>query len=176
MKKSIFIVIALFAVSLLVINGFKGQSTVDESSPDGIKWSPATITQEEIAASGKPIYLFVTTDWCTFCKKMKAQTFSDSKVRKLLDELFVAVAVNPEKPGTAAFTGEELSYADLAKKLGVTGYPASYFFDSKGELIGGQPGYIDAETFADLAEYVGDGHYTDYTFARFRQLPADQRR
>lgn len=177
MKKSVLIIIALFAASILVINGFKGQTEGSGGQwEDGIKWSLATTTQEEIAASGKPVYLFVTTDWCTFCKKMKAQTFSDAKVQGLLNELFYAIMINPEKPGMANFTGEELSYADLAKKLGVNGYPANFFFDSEGKLVGGQPGYIDSETFANIAEYVGDGHYKNTTFAKFEKLPADQRR
>jgi len=177
MKKPVVIIVVLFAAVLLLINGFKSPSAKSESEGvEGIKWTMASTPQADIAATGKPVYLFVSTDWCTFCKKMKSQTFTDSKVQGLLNELFVTIIVNPEKPGNANFTGEEISYADLARKLGVTGYPANFFFDAEGKLIGGQPGYIDAKSFADMAEYVGDGHYKNLKFDKFMSLPSDQRR
>jgi len=176
MKKPVIIIFALLAAGILLINGFKGSSADSGERQDGVHWALASTTGEEIAAKGKPVYLFVSTDWCTFCNKMKSRTFTDLRVQKLLNELFVPIIINPEKPGMAAFTGHELAYADLARELGVTGYPANFFFDSKGKLIGGQPGYIDAKTFADLAEFVGDGHYTNKSFAEFMALPADQRR
>lgn len=176
MKKPVLLIVALFVVSILLINGFKGQASENGDWQEGINWQIASMTQEEVVASDKPIYLFVTTDWCTFCKKMKAQTFTDPKVQQLLNELFITILVNPEKSGTTRFMGEELSTADVAKKLGVTGYPASFFIAPDGKIIGGQPGYIDAKTLADMAEYVGDGHYKNYSFTKFRKLPTDQRR
>jgi thioredoxin-related protein len=177
MKKPVIIIVALFAATILLMNGFKGTSADGGGEwQDEIKWALASTTGEEIAAAGKPVYLFVTTDWCTFCKKMKSQTFSDPRVQQMLNELFVPIMVNPEQPGTAAFTGQEMAYADLARKLNVTGYPANFFFDAEGKLLGGQPGYIDANNFAELAEYIGDGHYTDKSFTEFQALPADKRR
>lgn len=177
MKKSVVIVIVLFAAGLLLINGLKSPSAKSGSEGTaGIEWTAASTPHADISAAGKPIYLFVSTDWCTFCRKMESQTFTDTKVQTLLNELFVAITINPEKPGTAAFTGKEMSYADLARQLGVSGYPANFFFDSEGNLIGGQPGYIDARSFADIAEYVGDGHYKNRNFSEFRSLPGDQRR
>jgi thioredoxin-related protein len=177
MKKTTIIIVALLAAAILLINGFKGSSADSgDEWREGIEWVAASISSEEIAAGGKPVYLFVSTDWCTFCNKMKSQTFSDARVQDLLNELLVPIIINPERPGTASFNGREQTYADLVKGLGVTGYPANFFFDSEGKLIGGQPGYIDASTFADLAEFVGDGHYTIKSFSEFRALPADQRR
>jgi thioredoxin-related protein len=176
MKKSAIIAVALLGAAILLINGFKGSSAQGGDWQKGIQWKLAATPSSDIASSGKPVYLFVSTDWCTFCKRMKAQTFGDEKVQKLLNELFVPIAINPEKPGMSNFTGEELSYADLAQKLNVTGYPASFFFDSDGKLLGGQPGFIDPQTFVDLAEYIGDGHYKNLSFAKFQALPSDQRR
>jgi thioredoxin-related protein len=177
MKKTTIIIVALLAAAILLINGFKGSSADGgDEWKEEIEWAMASVSSDKIAADGKPVYLFVSTDWCTFCNRMKAQTFSDIRVQELLNDLFVPIIINPEEPGTASFTGRELSYADLVKELGVTGYPANFFFDSEGELIGGQPGYIDADTFADLAEFVGDGHYADKSFAEFQALPTDQRR
>jgi thioredoxin-related protein len=177
MKKPVILIVGLFAVSLLLINAFDNHpSQAGDDWQIGINWADASITQEEIISTGKPVYLFVTTEWCTFCKKMKAQTFTDPKIQKLLNELFIAISINPEKPGAVRFTGENLSYSALAKKLKVGGYPASFFFDSKGKMIGGRPGFIDPGSFADIAEYVGDGHHAKISFTEFKSLPPDQRR
>jgi len=177
MKKPVLVIVVLFAAVLLMMYGFKSPSAKSSGeTAEGINWTVASTPQAEIEATGKPVYLFVSTDWCTFCKKMKSQTFTDPKVQELLNDLFVAITINPEKPGNVAFTGKEMSYSDLARQLGVTGYPANYFFGPDGKLIGGQPGYIDAKAFADIAEYIGDGHYKDINFNEFMKLPADKRR
>lgn len=176
MKKSVMGVVAITAVGLLVIYGFRGQSEASGDWLDRIAWADPSISREEVAASGKPVFLFVHTEWCTYCKKMKNETFTDPRVQEFLNEMFIPLAINPELPGTTNFTGEELTFADMAARLKVSGYPATFFFSSDGKLIGGQPGYLDARLLADLAEYVGDGHYKQYTFSKFQSLPADQRR
>lgn len=176
MRKPVIIIVVLFVVSILMINGFKGETKSGGDWNTAINWTDAAISLDEIKSTGKPVYLFVSTEWCTYCKKMKAGTFSDAGIQNLLNELFISITINPETSGTANFTGETLSYKDLARKLGVSGYPASFFFDSEGQLIGGQPGYLQPDAFADLAEFVGDGHYEQRSYSDFQSLPADQRR
>ena len=68
-----------------------------------------------------------------------------------------------------------MSYKDLAARLGVNGYPASFFFTAEGTLIGGQPGYLEPTLFADLTQYVGGGYYTTYKFPDFQKLPREKR-
>lgn len=175
MRKPIIIVLAIFAVGLLVVNGFKTQADDGGNWQDDITWTDASVTADKIEEGGKPVYVFVSTEWCTYCKKMKNETFTDDRVQEFLNERFVNITINPELDGTANFTGEELSYRDLAKKLGVNGYPANFFFAADGTFLGGQPGYLPPESFADIAEYIGGGFYKKYKFNEFLALPADQR-
>jgi thioredoxin-related protein len=177
MRKPIFVIIAVVAVGILILSGFMGSSGKAGSDwQKKIAWADPAMTKADIAAKGKPIYLFISTEWCTFCKKMKGETFADAKVQNLLNTLFTPLTINPETEGTVNFTGEQLTYAELANKLGVKGYPANFFFRADGTLIGGQSGYMDPATFADLSEYIGDGHYTKYSFSTFQGLPSDKRR
>lgn len=177
MKKSILVILAVLIAGFLVVNGFQGSSGVKAGEGQkGITWQDPAITKADIAKAGKPVYLFVHTEWCTFCKKMKASTFADPKVQELLNDKFIALEINPETSGTTNFLGEKLSYADAAARLGVRGYPASYFFGPDGSLLGGQPGFIDAAMFADIAEYIGDGYYKNYSFDEYRALPADKKK
>ena len=155
MKKTILIVVAIFIAGVLVINGFKGGSSASTGEwLEKITWAKASISKDEITAAGKPVFLYLHTDWCTFCKKMKNETFVDAHVQQVLNERFIAIEINPESEGIVNFTGEEMTYADLARRLRVNGYPMSFFFASDGKLIGGQPGYIGAKDFADVAKRV----------------------
>ncbi|MEZ5357325.1 MAG: thioredoxin fold domain-containing protein [Candidatus Zixiibacteriota bacterium] len=165
MKKPAIIIIAILFIAWLGYNGFVNKSaTAGSAWQDDISWTDAGITKDELAAKNKPVFLFITTDWCTFCKKMKGETFADPDIQNLLSDKFVNIVVDPEKEGTARFTGEELSYKDLASKLGVTGYPTSVFYSDGGEVIGIQPGYIGVKDMKQITEYIGDGHYKDKSF------------
>jgi len=177
MKKSILVVLAVVIVGFLVVNGFRGSSGATAGEwQKSVTWQDPAITKTAIAESGKPVYLFVHTEWCTFCKKMKMSTFTDPKVAGLLNDKFIAIEINPETAGTTNFLGEKMSFADAATKLGVRGYPASFFFAPDGSLLGGQPGFIDAATFGDIAEYIGDGYYKNYSFDEYKALPADKKK
>jgi thioredoxin-related protein len=177
MSKKVMATMTVIVFGIIAIYGFNGQSGgANDEWLEKITWTDAGISRQDFEATGKPLFLFVSTEWCTFCKKIKASTFTDNRVQKLLNELFIAMIINPEQEGMTHFTGEGISYQDLAVKLGVTGYPTSFFFTPTGDIIGGQPGYIDKDQFAQLAEYVGDGHYIDHSFAEFQSLPDDKRR
>jgi thioredoxin-related protein len=177
MKKSVLVILAVIIVGFLVANGFRGGSGAAAGDwQKNITWQDPAITKAAIAKADKPVYLFVHTEWCTFCKKMIATTFADPKVQELLNDKFIALEINPETSGTTNFLGEKLSYADAATRLGVRGYPASFFFAPDGSLLGGQPGYINAATFGDIAEYIGDGYYRDYSYSEYKALPADKKK
>jgi thioredoxin-related protein len=177
MRKTIIVAVALAVIGLLAVTGFRGQSGSSGADwQDKIEWQDPSVSLSDITAGGKPVYLFVTTEWCTYCTKMKKETFTDPNVQALLNDLFVPIIVNPELDGTANFLGENMSYRDAARHLGVSGYPANFFIDPDGKVLGGRPGYIGAAEFAELAEFVGDGHYSSMSFTDFRKLSADKRR
>lgn len=176
MNKRVLTIVAIIGVGLLAVYGFKGTTTGAAGAWEkSIIWTDPGTTKAVLAADQKPVFVFIQTDWCTFCRKMEAETFADPQVQKELNERFVNITFNPEKEGIARFTGEELTYAALAEKLGVSGYPASFFYMPDGTLLGGQAGYIEPALFADLAAYIGGGYYAKYKFPEFQQLPQDQR-
>jgi len=176
MKKSILAVLALALVGILVVSGFRGSGASADDWREEISWQDPAISIEDIISLDKPVYVYFHTDWCTFCKKMESGTFADSRVQDLLNDSFIAMEINPEIGGTTNFLGEKLTFAETATRLGVRGYPASFFFSPEGNLIGGQPGYVKADMFATLADYVGNGYYKDYSFSEYESLPADKRK
>ncbi len=170
MKKSI-LVLSILIIGYFLVTIITGGGPVGDSWQTNIAWADPQTSADDIRGADKPLYIFVTTEWCTYCKKMKGETFTDAKVQKALNNNFVSVVIDPEKKGTTSILGREMTYAEAARELGVRGYPANFFYTPQGDLIGGQPGYIGADQFASLAGYIGEGHYRKMTFTEYLAGP-----
>jgi thioredoxin-related protein len=117
------------------------------------------------------------TDWCGWCKVMDRDTYGNEGVIKFAKEKLVLVKVNAESNEKTRFRGQELTYRELARGFGVTGYPATAFIDSGGVIItfadgNGKtynvlPGYRSAEDFLPIIEYFGERHHTKMSFEAF---------
>lgn len=95
--------------------------------------------QARAAAEGKVVMVDFYTEWCRWCQKLDAETFTNEKVTRAIAEGFVPVRLNAEKEG-----------ADQAQRLGVEGYPTVVFLNAEGKELGRIPGYLGPEDF--LAE------------------------
>jgi thioredoxin-related protein len=95
------------------------------------------------------------TDWCHWCKVMDEQTFRDEKVAKKLKARFAMVRLNAESQSEYAnFKGHKYSNMELTRAFGVSGYPSLAFISPEKEVITVIPGYIPAEQFYYLLDYV----------------------
>ena len=46
--------------------------------------------------TGRPLLVQVSAEWCTHCERMKADTYTDTRIRRLLSEQFIPVAVDAD--------------------------------------------------------------------------------
>ena len=95
---------------------------------------------KQLAAPGRPVMLDFYADWCVSCKEMEAFTFTDAKVRSVLDGMLllqVDVTANSEEDRA------------LLKRFSLFGPPGIVFFDPQGREIRGLRviGYQNAERF-----------------------------
>lgn len=90
----------------------------------------------------KPVFLDISASWCGYCKRMKANVFTNPEVAKLYNASFINVSVDGEK-------GEGIQ---LAKKYGVKGYPTFVFLNPDGSLAFQTYGYHKPEEFLELAK------------------------
>ncbi len=81
--------------------------------------------------SGKPIALFVYTDWCPYCAKFDKYLLSNNRVRSYLGDILY-VRLNPEKSNQARM---------IADNLGVTGYPSFFMVTDGGQSAHRISGY-----------------------------------
>lgn len=103
-------------------------------------------TWDEVKAKAKKenkmVFIDFYTDWCGWCKKMDADTFSDDEVADYINSQFVPYQINGEK---------ELG-KKLVKEYGVSGYPTYAFVDADEKLITSKAGYMPKPSFMKFAK------------------------
>jgi len=98
------------------------------------------------------------TDWCNWCKRLEADTFSVPAVRSELERI-VSIRMNAEKDGLA-----------LADRFGIDSYPTMVFLDPAGNEMDRILGYLPPDKFLGRAERIRTG---DTFLACLRQLETD---
>lgn len=134
-----------------------GERIVPENAFTG--WIGLEQAIEQARAADKKILIDVYTDWCGYCKKMEAETYTRERVQNAINEHFYAVRINAESSQRVNYLGQSMSMSDFAMGLGVTGFPTTIFLTPEGEPLGFQPGFIDFNTFERLLVYVGTEAY-----------------
>lgn len=132
-------------------------------------WRTADEALKEGPAAKKFVLLDVYTDWCGWCKRMDRDTYANEKVGKYISERWIAAKMNPEKEGKLTYQGKEYSLREFGQALGVTGYPATAFFNENGELITVIASYLPADEFHMILRFIAEDHYKTRSFEEFKQ-------
>ena len=132
-------ILGLFALSAILFsftpNQLSTNPTVDAfSETEKIEWKDLTLEEAKklSAETGKPIFVDISAVWCGYCKKMKRNVYSEESVAKTLNEKYIAIAIDGER-------GEGVN---LVKKHKVRGHPTQFVFDSKGDVLKRNDGYM----------------------------------
>jgi thioredoxin-related protein len=155
-----------FAVALIGLSylaSWNLRSPGDEATTP-VTWVAFTEGMTKAQAENKKVLLSVYTDWCTWCKKMDSEVYTDAQVEELLNEKFVAIKLNAESSKTLQYDNNTYTNADFSRALGISGYPATVFFGSDTKPITLLPGYVDADRFATILRYIGEDHYLSTSF------------
>ena len=99
-------------------------------------------------ARGRPVMLDFYADWCVACKEMERFTFTDARVRAVLDR-FVLLQ--------ADVTGNTADDRALMQRFNLFGPPGYIFFSPAGNEISALrvTGFKPADTFLGVLEQVG---------------------
>ena len=124
-------------------------------APGWLAWDQG---MAEASATNRPILVDVYTDWCGWCKRMDRDVYAREDVRGYLKRYFIAVRLNAESPDEVRWGDRTLTSRALAQQLRVSGYPTTIFLRSNGEHIANVPGYIPADRFKLMLQYIGEDH------------------
>ncbi|MFC1513641.1 thioredoxin family protein [candidate division KSB1 bacterium] len=153
-------IVVLSVVALLVI------AAVSQNNPDKkadryekspVKWMSFDEGFKKAAADKKLLVVDVYTDWCTYCKKMDSETFTDKKVADYMVEKYVSIKLNAEAKETINYSKKSFTPMEWAGSMGVTGYPTVIFFEPDGKPITALGGYAEAKDFYDVLVFIGSG-------------------
>ena len=142
---------------------------VEEAKPFALNWLSYNEGLALAEKENKYVLINFYTDWCGYCKKMDKETYSNEEVKSILNENFVIVKVNAESNNKVIENGEEITERELAKLYQVSGYPTTWFLESNHSHIAPLPGYVTAEQFIPILNYIGEGWYETISFKEYME-------
>ncbi|MEZ4955736.1 MAG: DUF255 domain-containing protein [Saprospiraceae bacterium] len=138
-------------------------------------WDEAVKANEK---TGKKIFIDFYTDWCGWCKRMDATTFSDEEVAKYINANFHPVKFDAEQKESIEFKGTTFEYRPngrrgvhmLAAELlnGKLGYPSYVYLTPTFERILISPGYKPVDDMKKELKFVAEDHYTTTTWDAYK--------
>jgi len=161
--------ITTIAIIMIAFTGFTQEVKV--------KWYSIEEALELNKQNQKKIFIDVYTDWCGWCKKMDAGTFSDPAIAHILNTEYYAVKLNAETRDTLYFGGRQFinegtngrSPHQLAIALlqGRMSYPSVAYLNEENQLLTAVPGYMTPEGIEPILMFFADDAYKNQSFEDF---------
>ena len=151
----------------------------DQAEAQDIKWMTLEQAVERNKTNPRPILVDVYTDWCGYCKRLDAYTFSDRHIVEYIQANFWAVKFNAEQLDTVTFQGK--AYAPkpstahgthplaIALTQGKLSYPTIVYIDEESNLITSVAGYMAPHQLEPILHYVAEKKYIDTPFQEFQE-------
>jgi thioredoxin-related protein len=178
----------LFLGSSFVIKQDRSQNQIEklaqaasfvEPVSDKVQWLSFEEAVAALEKEPRKIMVDVYTDWCGWCKRMDANTFSHDVVSKYLNDKWYAVKLDAEQKESIMFQGKEFKfvasgrrgYNELAAQLleGRMSYPSIVYLDEEANRIQSIPGYKDAYQQDKILKFFGENAFQNQTWTEFQQ-------
>jgi thioredoxin-related protein len=142
-----------------------------------IKWH--SIDEAIVLASQDPrmLVIDVYTDWCGWCKRMDATTFSDPTIIKMMNDHFYPVKLDAEGKDDITIGDRTFKFVESGRRgyheiaaivtRGRLSYPTISYLDAQGKVLEAAPGYKTPDQFRVYLAYYAEGAYKDQTFDEF---------
>jgi thioredoxin-like negative regulator of GroEL len=92
-------VIALVAIAVIVVVGIVRQRNASGGGAAGlIPWQSDFAAASELSAkSGKPMLVYITADWCSYCKKLDGEAWSNARIATAVNDGYIPVKVDGDR-------------------------------------------------------------------------------
>lgn len=116
---------------------------------------------------GKKILVDVFATWCPYCQRMHSEVYPSNSVQQAITDYYIWVKIDVESDKMVNYHGKEMTQAEFAQALENKNVPTTYFLNSDGVILGTQPGFLKADVFADLLNFVGSDAYLEQSFQEY---------
>lgn len=169
-------------IGLLCILGIGSLSCISlqEGDDNQVHWISFDEAVKLNQQHPKKIFIDVYTQWCGWCKKMDAETYTDPAIISYLNKYYYAVRLDAEtgdtfhfkghdfynpKPHTRGYTNE-LASSLLDNKLG---YPTTVYMNENFERLTYVQSYISASDLMPILKYFAENKYQTMSFTDFKK-------
>lgn len=165
------VTIVLFIISLSILK-----------AQEKVKWYSIEEAVMLAAKDPRVLVIDVYTDWCGWCKRMDATTFSDPAVAAIMNKHFYPVKLNAEGKEDITIGERTFKFVDNGRRgyheiaavvtKGRLSYPTISYVDEKGRVLEASPGYKTADQFKAYLSYYSGEAYKRESFQQFSETYA----
>jgi len=146
-----YIVVALTMLAFFFIG------TPARAASQKIHWFSYKEGIKKIKAEHKKGFVHFYTGWCTYCKLMDKETFTNKKVIRYLNDNFIAIRIDAEKKANR----------EIVRHYSVYQYPSNFFLTEDSSDIGKRPGFIPPDMFISILKYLNTNSYKKMSFSDY---------
>lgn len=145
MRKDTSVLLATLGLCLVLLVGY----SLYRSLPDRLPWIQSyQQALKQAQQEDKLILAYLYTDWCGYCKKMEAETFTDPAVIDEMSDSYVWLKLNAETDGEGR---------QLQERFNITGYPGLLLLDGDGQEMERISGFVPAGAFRQRVAAAAGG-------------------
>lgn len=144
-----------------------------------VKWYSIEEAVQLASENPRVLVIDVYTDWCGWCKRMDATTFSDPAVAEMMNAHFYPVKLDAEGKEDVVIGDRTFKFVDNGRRgyheiaavvtKGRLSYPTISYVDGQGRVLEASPGYKTAEQFKIYLAYYKAEAYKTKTFQDFAE-------
>ena len=165
---------------LFALSTVSGQGAQDASEPIKVKWIDIESAQEKMKSEPRKLIVDVYTDWCGWCKRMDATTFSHPVIADYINENYYAVKLNAESKTDISFKGTTYvnpnpekprpthQLASIAAVDGRLAYPTIVYLDEDLNLLSPVQGFMDARGIEPIIHFFAEEAYKKMSYEEFQ--------
>ncbi|MDF1571309.1 MAG: DUF255 domain-containing protein [Bacteroidales bacterium] len=139
------------------------------NAQEEIRWYTLEEAIEQNSKEPRKFMVDVYTDWCGWCKRMDATTFSDGEIASYVNTHFYPVKFNAEMKDSLTLGDRTYYFIDNGRRgyhevaailtKGRLSYPTIVYLDEELRHISVEPGYKTAAQLAEKLIYYKEEKY-----------------
>lgn len=144
-------------------------ASINMIAQEGIRWHTLSEAIELNKTEPRKFMVDVYTDWCGWCKRMDATTFSDPGIASYVNKNFYAVKFNAEMRDSLKLGDKMYYFVDNGRRgyhevaailtKGRLSYPTIVYLDEELRHIEIEPGYKTVDVLSQRLKYYSEEKY-----------------